>query len=44
MVNYESPTIEQAGGPGNKVEPQLWIVWFLPIFVIVPVVVFVEGS
>jgi hypothetical protein len=23
MGNYESPTIEQAGGPGYKIEPQL---------------------
>ena len=23
MENYESPTIEQAGGPGYKIEPQL---------------------
>lgn len=22
MKNYESPTIEQAGGPGNEIEPQ----------------------
>jgi hypothetical protein len=23
MKNYESPTIEQAGGQGNEVEPQI---------------------
>ncbi len=24
MKKYESPTIEQAGGRGNALEPQLW--------------------
>jgi hypothetical protein len=23
MKNYESPTIEAAGGPGNEIEPQI---------------------
>jgi hypothetical protein len=28
MKNYESPTIEQAGGPGNKIEPQVTTPFF----------------
>ena len=27
MKNYESPTIEQAGGDGNEVQPQV-IMWY----------------
>ena len=31
MENYESPTIEQAGGSGNEIEPQL-IIAILALF------------
>ena len=35
MKNYESPTIEPAGGTGNKVQPEAWI----PIFFVLAIVV-----
>ena len=35
MGNYESPTIEPAGGTGNKVQPEAWI----PIFFVLAIVV-----
>ena len=35
MENYESPTIEQAGGVGNKVEPQQLFAFVFEVFVAV---------
>jgi len=47
MGNYESQTIEQAGGRGNEIKPQLVTYWLVPlplIFIFKFIIVVTEVS